>query len=82
VTENLAQAQPVLTDIEIRERMSGKYLSLRRLSQHRGGHQTSCRISNMKSFTYERVDTPAQAAAAFDQAGRQSDRRRNESARI
>src|ERR1700678_3746439 len=40
-----------------------QYLPLRRLSQHRGGHQTG-RRDRMTPFTYERVGSPAEAAKA------------------
>src|ERR1700720_198592 len=39
------------------------------LSEHRGGHQASCGSANMKAFTYQRADTPAQATAAAARAG-------------
>src|SRR5215217_1388405 len=37
---------------------------MRRLFQHRRGDHRSCRETGMKSFTYERARTPADAAAA------------------
>src|SRR5215204_4287230 len=41
-----------------------QHLPLRRLFQHRRGDHRSCRETGMKSFTYERARTPADAAAA------------------
>src|SRR5215212_350514 len=41
-----------------------QHLPLRRLFQHRRGDHRSCRKTGMKSFTYERARTPAEAAAA------------------
>src|SRR5215204_1879573 len=41
-----------------------QHLPLRRLFQHCRGDHRSCRETGMKSFTYERARTPADAAAA------------------
>src|SRR5438445_4099553 len=40
-----------------------QHLPLRRLFQHRRGDIRSCRETGMKSFTYQRAATPAEAAA-------------------
>src|SRR5277367_1243681 len=46
-----------------------QYLPLRRLSEHRGGDQTSRRSAHMKAFTYERANSLAQAATASTKPG-------------
>src|SRR5260370_17281978 len=46
-----------------------QYLPLRRLSEHRGGHQTSRGSAHMKAFTYERANSLAQAAIASAKPG-------------
>ena len=46
-----------------------QYLPLRRLSEHRGGHQTSRGSANMKAFTYQRANSPTEAAAASAEPG-------------
>src|SRR3984893_1884616 len=46
-----------------------QYLPLRRLSEHRGGHQTSGGSANMKAFTYERTNSLIDAAAASAKPG-------------
>src|SRR5258708_6883952 len=46
-----------------------QYLSLRRLSEHLGGHQASGGSANMKAFTYERANSLIDAAAASAKPG-------------
>src|ERR1700758_986934 len=46
-----------------------QYLPLRRLSEHRGRHQTSGGSANMKAFTYERANSLTDAAAASAKSG-------------
>src|SRR5438477_2399167 len=46
-----------------------QHLPLRRLFQHRRSHQRSRREAGMKPFTYERANSPAQAAAAAANRG-------------
>ena len=49
-----------------------QYLPLRRLSEHRGGDQTSSGRAHMKAFTYERANSLTQAAAASTKPGAKS----------
>ena len=59
-----------------------QHLPLRRLFQHRRGDHRSRREAGMKPFTYERAQSPAEAAAAAARdPGRQVHRRRHQPAR-
>src|ERR1700729_2649191 len=46
-----------------------QYLPLRRLSEHRRGHQASGGSANMKAFTFERANSLIDAAAASARPG-------------